>query len=63
MCEQPTKVILSVDKFGRPLTGRTYIFGKGQNAVQIMEHAAGHAKGGIGPHFNILGSKWHYLFP
>ena len=63
MCEQPTKVIQSVDKFGRPLTGRTYIFGKGQNAVQIMEHAAGHAKGGIGPHFNILGSKWHYLFP
>ena len=61
--QQPTQVIQSVTKAGKPIAGRTYIFGEGKSAVQIMEHAAGHAKGGIGPHFNIRGIDWHFLFP
>ena len=61
--QQPTQVVQSVTKAGKPIAGRTYIFGEGKSAVQIMEHAAGHAKGGIGPHFNIRGIDWHFLFP
>ncbi len=40
----------------------TYIFGEGNNAIQIVEHAAEHIKDGIGPHFNILSYKCHYLY-
>lgn len=61
--QQPTKVIQSVTKAGKPIAGRTCIFGEGKNAGQIMEHAAGHAKGGIGSHFNIRGIDWHFLYP
>ena len=63
MGQQPTKVIQSVDKLGKAIPGRTYIFKSGQNTIKIMEHAAGHVKGGIGPHFNISGYNWHYLYP
>lgn len=63
MGQQPIKVIQSVDKLGKAISGRTYVFKNGRNMVTIMEHAAGHVKGGIGPHFNIKGINWHYLYP
>ena len=61
--QQPSKVVQSIDKMKKPIPGKTYIFGEGENAVEIMEHAVGHIKGGIGPHFNIKGIDWHFLFP
>ena len=54
-------MVQSVDKMKRPIPGRTYIFGEGENAVEIMGHAAGHIKG-VGPHYNIQGIDWHFYF-
>lgn len=40
MSEQPVKVIQSVDRMGKAISGRTYFF---KNGTKIMEHSAGHA--------------------
>ena len=62
MSEQPVDVIQSVDRMGRAIPGRTYIF---ENGVQIMQHSAGHIfEDGIQMtrHFNILGSAMHFFY-
>ena len=62
MSEQPVKVIQSVDRMGKAIPGRTYIF---KNGTKIMEHSAGHVfENGIRStsHFNIFGSKMHLFF-
>ena len=62
MSEQPIKVVQSVDRLGKVIPGRTYIF---KNGTQIMEHSAGHIfENGINMtrHFNILGSRMHFFY-
>ena len=62
MSEQPVKVINSVDRMGKTIPGRTYIFKDGQ---RIMQHSAGHVfENGIKStrHFNIFGSSKHFFY-
>ena len=62
MTEPPVKVVQSVNRMGKAIPGRTYIF---KNGTTIMEHSAGHIfENGIrsSSHFNILGSAMHFFF-
>ena len=64
MNQQPTKVVQSINRKGKLIQGRTYIFNTPDNkVVKIMEHIGGHPEIGITrSHFNVLGSHWHYFF-
>lgn len=62
MSEQPIKVVPSVDRMGKTIPGRTYVFKGGK---QIMQHSVGHAfENGIKStrHFNIFGSAKHFFY-
>lgn len=62
LSEQPIKVIPSVDRMGKTIPGRTYVFKGGK---QIMQHRAGHVfENGIRStrHFNILDSSKHFFY-
>ena len=62
LSEQPIKVTHSVDKMGKTIPGRTYVFKDGK---QIMQHLAGHVyENGIRStrHFNVLGSSKHFFY-
>ncbi len=62
MSEQPIRIIQSVDRLGKSIPGRTYIF---ENGVQIMQHSAGHIFEQaiqMTRHFNVLGTAMHFFY-
>lgn len=62
MSEQPLDVVKSVDRAGKIIPGRTYIF---KNGIEIRQHSAGHVfEGGVrsSAHYNVSISKWHYFY-
>lgn len=59
--QQPKSVGPNVNKQGKVVQGREYVFSKPDGStVRIREDAGGHPEHGLGPHFNINGSKTHY---
>ncbi len=63
MSQQPMSVSPNMNKSGKKVPGRTYTFKSGNDLFVLRDDAAGHVEWGIGPHINIKGSKWHYLYP